>query len=78
MDFLKKIRGGYIFFSVIRMTTFIKAKLKKSDEHSQIQSSCKNYRMSYYIKINLPKNHHSKIHDDKAIISCKNVKNVHV
>ena len=25
----------------------------------------------FYIKINLPKNQHSKIYDDKAIISCK-------
>ncbi len=27
--------------------------------------------MSYYIKINIPKNHHSRIHNDNAIISYK-------
>ena len=31
----------------------------------------KYYRISYYIKINLPSNHFSKIHKDKAIILCK-------
>ena len=25
----------------------------------------------YYNKIKLPKNHHFKIHDDRAIISCR-------
>ena len=62
------------------MTTFIKAKRKKSDDQTNI-GSCK-YYIEYHIKINLPKNHHSKIYDDKAIISCKNVciyvKNQHV
>ncbi len=33
----------------------------------------KYWRISYYIKINLPKNIHSKIHDNKAIINAKNV-----
>ncbi len=56
------------------MTTFIKKKQKKSHiEKLQILQD---------IKIVLHKNHHSKIHDDKAIISCKNicqnVKNKHV
>ena len=36
--------------------------------------SCKYYRISQYIKINLPQTHYSKIHKEKAIISCKNVK----
>ncbi len=48
------------------MTRFIKAKLKRSDYQTNIDK----YR-EYFIKINLPKNHHSKIQDDKAIISCK-------
>ena len=29
------------------------------------------YRVAAYIKVNLPKNHHLKIHGDKAIVSCK-------
>ncbi len=38
-----------------RMTTFIKVKLKKSDDQTNIDKySCKYYRISYYIKINLP------------------------
>ncbi len=47
------------------MTTFIKAKLKEFDYQTNID---KYYRISYCLKINLPKNHHFKIHDDKAII----------
>ena len=48
-----------------RMTTFIKAKLKKSDD----QTNKELLQISQNIKINLPKNYHSKIHDDRAIIS---------
>ena len=60
------------------MTTFIKAKLKKLENQTIIvMSNCKYYRISHYIKINLHKNHHSKIHDDKANISCKK-KNVKI
>ncbi len=49
-----------------------KRKAKKSDYHTNIDK----YRVAaniteYHIKINLPDNHHSKIHDIKAIISCK-------
>ena len=56
-----------------RMTTFIKAKLKKSENQMNIDKySCKYIRISLY-QINLPKNHHSKIDDDKGIISSKNV-----
>ncbi len=43
------------------MTTFKKAKLKKSDDQTNIEISCK------YYKIYLPKKHHSKSHDDKAL-----------
>ncbi len=43
-----------------------------SDEYWQVQISCKYYRISYYIKINLTKNNHSKIYDKKTIISRKN------
>ena len=56
-----------------RMTTFIKMKLKKSDYQKNIEK----YRIDaniteyYHIKINFPQNHYTKIHDDKAIISCK-------
>ena len=54
------------------MTTFIKAKLKKAD----VPMNNDKYRVAaniteYLIKINLTKIHHSKIHDDQAIISCK-------
>ncbi len=56
------------------MTIFIEAKLKISDDQTNTDkyrvALNKYYRISYHIKINLPKNHHSKIHD-KAIISCK-------
>ncbi len=56
------------------MTTFIKAKLKKSDDQMNIDkfrvaANIIEYHNIY--KNNLPKNHHSRIHDDKAIISCK-------
>ncbi len=54
------------------MTTFINAELKKSHDQRNIDK----YEITTNIteiKINLPKNHHSKIHDDKSIILCKNV-----
>ncbi len=54
------------------LSKFIKAKPKKSDEYYFREAS--NITENHIIKINLPNNHHSKIHDDKAIISCKNVK----
>ena len=54
------------------MSTFIKAKLKKSDDQTKIEK----YRLAaniteYYIvsKSNII-NQHSKIHDNKRIISC--------
>ena len=56
------------------MTTFIKAKLKKSDDQTKIDKYCvaaKYNRISYYIKIDPPKNHHFKIHDDKSFILSK-------
>ncbi len=43
--------------------------IRCSDENLKMQSSCK-YQNIYYIKINLPENHYSKIYEDKAIISC--------
>ncbi len=52
------------------MTSFIKAKLKKSDDQTNIDK----YRIAaniteyYIIKISLPKNLHSIIPEDKAII----------
>ena len=45
------------------MATFIKAKLKKSDDQTNIDK--------HRVYANLPKNHHSKIHDVKAITSCR-------
>ena len=44
------------------MTTFIKAKLKKTDNQTNIDkyNKAENYIILYHIKINLPKNHHSK------------------
>ncbi len=54
------------------MSSFIKAKLKKSDDQTKVAANITEYH------IYLSKNHHSKIHNDKAIISEKNVKNQHV
>ena len=54
-----------------RITGFIIVKLKKSDDYWQIKSNSKYYRISYWFKINLIKNHHYKIHDDKATIMSK-------
>ena len=48
------------------MTIFIKTKLKKSDDQTIIDK----YRVSCFMKINLLMNYYSKIHEDKAIISC--------
>ena len=54
------------------MTTFIKAKLKKSADQTNIDKYEVSANISeYYIKINLPKNYYSKIHDDKAIVLYK-------
>ncbi len=52
------------------MTIFLKAKNKKSKDKTNIDKykSCKYYRISNYIKFNLPRNHYSKIHDDKAML----------
>ena len=47
------------------MTTFIKANLKKSDDHLNIAANI----TEYHIKINLPWKQQYIIHDDKAIIS---------
>ncbi len=55
-----------------RMTTIIKAKIKKSDDQMSIDKVAANItNITYYIKINLPKNQDSKIHD-KDINVCKN------
>ena len=61
------------------MITLIETKFKKSDNQTNIDK----YRVAanvseYYIKINLPSNHHSKIHNNKAVILCKNDKNQQV
>ncbi len=56
------------------MTKFIKAKRKKSDDQANIDKyrvATKIYRISFCTKLNLPKNHHSKIYHDKAKISRK-------
>ena len=68
------------------MTTLITAKLKKTDDQTNIDKYrvAANIReqVSYYIKINFPQNHHSKVHADKAIIYVKiifeNIKNQNV
>ncbi len=52
------------------MTTFMKAKLQKSDDlHRQIWISCKDLRTTYCLKVNFPKSHHSKF---MIIIHVKN------
>ncbi len=58
------------------MTTFIIAKLNKSDDETIIDKyrvSENIKKISYYIKNYLPKNHHSKMHDDKTLFHVKNV-----
>ena len=52
------------------MTTFIKTKLKKSDDQTNIDK----YRVAannteYHISNHTNNNHHSIIHDDMAIMS---------
>ena len=59
------------------MTTFIKVKLKKSDDQTNkdkytVATNVTKYPTKYII-INLPKNDHFKICGDKAIILCKYV-----
>ena len=48
------------------MTTFIKVKLKKSDDQTSIDK-CRVAEILQTIIINLTKNHYSEINDDKAI-----------
>ncbi len=57
------------------MTIFRKLKLKKTDDQTNIDkySIASNITEYHYIKINIPKNHHSQLHDNKPIIPCKNV-----
>ncbi len=54
------------------MSTFLKAKLKISDNKTNIDK----YRVAANVIIlyqnHFSNNHHSKIHDDKAIILCQN------
>ncbi len=55
------------------MTTFIKAMLKKSYD----QANTDKYRVDateyHILSKSIFRNHHSKIHEDTPIISCKNV-----
>ncbi len=62
------------------MTTFIKKKIKRPDDQTNIvkYKVAANIRDFTFIKINLSQNHQSKIHDEQANISCKNIKNQHV
>ena len=57
------------------MTTFIKAKFKKSDDQTNIDkyrvaANITEYHIQKYVKVNLTKNHPFKIFDDEAIFSC--------
>ena len=58
------------------MTTFIKAKLKNLDDQKNIDKYRVAANITEYHSISkyLSRDQHSKIHDDKTIISCKNVK----
>ncbi len=54
------------------MTTFIKAKLMKSDDQTKIYkyrvvANITKYHIISKLKINLPKDHHSKLNDDKSV-----------
>ena len=59
------------------MTTFIKTKIKRSDDQTTIEKYkvAANITDITFIKINLSQNHQSKIHEEQANISCKNIKN---
>ena len=71
-----------INYNLTRMTIFIKAKLKKSNNHTNIEKFRVTANVTEYHIISksiffIIIDHHSKIHDHKAIISRKNVyKNV--
>ena len=57
-----------IRYILTRMTTFIKTKFNISDDQTNIDK----YRFAaniaeYHIKINLPWNHYSKIHEGKTV-----------
>ena len=58
--------------NLTRMSSFIKAKLKNLNNQTNVAANITEYH------IYLSKNYHSKIHNDQAIISGKNVKNQHV
>ncbi len=61
------------------MKTFMKAKLKKSDDHTNIDKHRVTANITeYHIIINVPKTHHSKINDNEATTSCKTCQNKHV
>ena len=50
------------------MTTFMKMKLKKLDDQTNINKYREAANITEnHIKINHPKNHHSKIHDYKSL-----------
>ncbi len=59
------------------MKTFIESKLKKSDDQTNIDKYRIVANITEYCIISknlfISNNNHFKIHDDKAIISCKNV-----
>ena len=54
-----------------RMTTFIKTKFRKSDDQPNIDKYRVAPNITEYHIINLPYNHYSKIHENKAISSCR-------
>ncbi len=63
------------------MTSFIKAKLKKSDDQTNMLINIEWLKKLNNIIIyqnQSSKNYHSKIHDKEVIISCENVQNQHV
>ncbi len=64
------------------MTTFIKAKHKKRDDQTnndKYKVGANNTEYHIISKLIFRKYYNFKIHhDDKAIISCRNVKNQHV
>ena len=59
------------------MTTFIKTKLKKSDDQTNIDKYRVVVNITEYhdIKINRPKNHHSEIVSEIIIPSLKSIEN---
>ncbi len=58
---------------ITRVTTLKKAKLKKSNDQTNIyKNRIVAYNTEYHIALKI-ENHYGKVHDDKEIFSCKKI-----